>query len=143
MSCITHLCLPFSNFKLIKQVYCHCYNLNLSPTSHELGDALLLRCWSTLFLQEYNMPPSCCLAPAGCCINSCHAALSSSHRAAPSSSHCPLTALPSCCLIALAGCCAASCRTALSLSSPCTALSLSCSSWLLRQLSLCCPLILS
>jgi hypothetical protein len=52
---ITHLCLPFSSFKLIKQVYCHCYNLNLSPTSHKLGDTLLLRCRSTLFLQEYNM----------------------------------------------------------------------------------------
>ncbi len=51
---ITHLCLPFSNFKFIKQVYCHYYNLNLSPTSHELGDALLLWCRSTLFLQEYN-----------------------------------------------------------------------------------------
>ncbi len=54
---ITHLCLPFSNFKLIKQVYCHRYDLNLSPTSHELGDALLLPCRSTLFLQEYDMLP--------------------------------------------------------------------------------------
>ncbi len=51
---ITHLCLPFSNLKLIKQAYCHCYNLNLSPTSHELGYALLLQCRSALFLQEYN-----------------------------------------------------------------------------------------
>jgi hypothetical protein len=48
------LCLPVSNFKLIKQVYCHRYDLNLSPTSHKLGDALLLRRRSTLFLQEYN-----------------------------------------------------------------------------------------
>jgi hypothetical protein len=54
---ITHLCLPFSNFKLIKQVYYHCYDLNLSLTSHKLGDALLLQCQSTLFLQEYNMLP--------------------------------------------------------------------------------------
>jgi hypothetical protein len=56
---ITHLCLPFSNFKLIKQVYCHRYDLNLSSTSHELGDALLLGRRSTLFLQEYNTRPSC------------------------------------------------------------------------------------
>ncbi len=54
---ITHLCLPFSNFKLIKQVYCHHYNLSLSPTSHKLGDALLLKCRSILFLQEYNTLP--------------------------------------------------------------------------------------
>ncbi len=54
---ITHLCLPLSNFKLIKQVNCDCYDLNLSPTSHKLGDALLLCRGPTLFLQEYNMLP--------------------------------------------------------------------------------------
>ncbi len=69
---ITHLCLPFSNFKLIKQVYCNCYNLNLSPTSHELGDAVLLRRWSTLFLQEYNMLPLRKFNYLQCCLsNSC------------------------------------------------------------------------
>ncbi len=51
---ITHLCLPVSIFKLIKQVYCHHYDLNLSPTSHELGDVPLLQHRFTLFLQKYN-----------------------------------------------------------------------------------------
>jgi hypothetical protein len=34
-------------------------NHSLSPTSHELGDALLLQRRSTLFLQEYNTLPLC------------------------------------------------------------------------------------
>jgi hypothetical protein len=54
MSRITHLCLPVSNLSSLNYVFCHHYNLNLSPTSHELGDALLLQRQSTLFLQEYN-----------------------------------------------------------------------------------------
>ncbi len=54
-SCITLLSLPVSNFKLIKQVYCHSCDQNHSLASHKLGDALLLRCRSTLFLQEYNI----------------------------------------------------------------------------------------
>jgi hypothetical protein len=83
------------------------------------------------------------LAPAGSCVNSCHATLSSSHHATSSSSRRPITALTSCCLIALAGCCVASRCTALSSSSHCTALSSSCSGWLLRQISLLHPLLLS
>jgi hypothetical protein len=72
-------------------------------------------------------------------------------RATLLSSHRPITALPSRRLIAPAGCCVASLRTALSSSSHRTALSLSCSGWLLHclpshrplVLSLCLPLVLS
>jgi hypothetical protein len=91
-------------------------------------------------------PPSCCLdAPAGCCITSCH----------------PLIAPPSCHLVAPIGCCIASHRPLVAppsrqlvapacshtaspcpLVAPCAALSSShCTSWLLRRLSMCRPLV--
>ncbi len=54
---ITHLCVYQLVILSSKKVYCHCYNLILSPTSHELGDALLLQCRSTLFLLECNTLP--------------------------------------------------------------------------------------
>jgi hypothetical protein len=105
----------------------------------------------TALLLSFTVPPSCHLAPAGCCVASRHTTLSSSHCASLSSFHHPITAPPSCCLISPAGCCVASHCTAFLLSSCSAALSLSCSGWLLRQLSsrrpltltLCHPLILS
>jgi hypothetical protein len=89
------------------------------------------------------VPPSHHLAPAGCCIASRHAALSSSRHASLSSFRRPNIAPPSRCLISLAVCCAASRRTTLSLSSRSAALSSSCAGWLLRQLSLRHPLVLT
>ncbi len=88
-------------------------------------------------------PPSHRLALAACCIASHHAALLSSCCASLSSFCHPITVPPSCCLISLAGYCVASHCIAFLSSSPSATLSLSCSGWLLRQLSLRRPFVLT